>query len=359
LNFLANDKSGKVLIIARGQWCAFKGAVIVIRAAEFKGLRGIREGKLTDLSPLVILVGPNGSGKSTLIEGILIAASPVPIDAIIEVIRRHEAGGSGPRWLLWRAGQRGLTLITVTTSAGTTRTCRLELERGRPADETRIGVTVVDDESLRGTGAIIGLRNKYHGHNPITPIPLQDVPEVHLIEGYPSAFQRPLHELYTRAVEQGRRSEALGILSEVFPGVSNVEILTENGEPILHLVFSAYSVPASLAGDGIQSLLRLSLELAASGGGVALLEEPEVHQHPGAIRQSARAILAAVRRGIQVMLTTHSLELIDALVAESSADDLDRLSLYRVQLQDGALKSSRLPGPDIAFARTTIEDDLR
>jgi AAA15 family ATPase/GTPase len=145
----------------------------------------------------------------------------------------------------------------------------------------------------------------------------------------------------------------------VFPGVSNVEILTENGEPILHFVFAEYSVPASLAGDGIQSLLRLSLELAASGGGIALLEEPEVHQHPGAIRQSARAILAAVRRQIQVILTTHSLELIDALLAESSDEDLTRLSLYRLQLQDGGLKSSRLPGRDVAFARTQIEDDLR
>ena len=67
----------------------------------------------------------------------------------------------------------------------------------------------------------------------------------------------------------------------------------------------------------------------------------------------------AVRRKIQVVLSTHSLELIDALLAESSDQDLAQLSLYRLQLQDGDLKSSRLAGPDIAFARATIEDDLR
>src|SRR5207249_1263431 len=143
----------------------------------------------------------------------------------------------------------------------------------------------------------------------------------HLVEAYPTAFQRPLHELYTKAVQNGRRRDAIEIISEVFPGVTNVEILTEHGEPILHFVFDEYSVPATLAGDGIQSLLRLTLELAASSGGVALLEEPEVHQHPAAIRRSARAILAAVRRRIQVILTTHSLELIDALQGQSSDDD--------------------------------------
>ena len=67
----------------------------------------------------------------------------------------------------------------------------------------------------------------------------------------------------------------------------------------------------------------------------------------------------AVRREIQVVLTTHSLELIDALLAESTEQDLAQFSLYRLQLQDGNLKSSRLAGPEIAFARTTIEDDLR
>lgn len=89
------------------------------------------------------------------------------------------------------------------------------------------------------------------------------------------------------------------------------------------------------------------------------MEEPEVHMHPGAIRQCARAIVAAVRRGIQIVLSTHSLELLDALLAVSSDDDLGRLSLYQLQLQDGVLESSRLAGPDVAFSRTTIEDDLR
>jgi predicted ATPase len=331
----------------------------VIRSVEIKGLRGIREGKLTDLTPLVMLVGPNGSGKSTVIEAILVGASPTTAEAIIEVIRRHEAGGSGPRWILWRAGQGESGEITVTTETGT-RQSFLQFQQGKPENDTLITFRVLDNSNHLVDGWVQGLQNKYHAHYPPGVVrSLKDVPEVHLVEGYPTGFQRPLHDLYTKTVQKGRRKEAIGIIAEVFPGVSNVEILTENGEPILHFVFADYSVPVSLAGDGIHSLLRLSLELATSSGGVALLEEPEVHQHPGAIRQSARAILAAVRRQIQVVLTTHSLELIDALVAELSDQDLERLSLYRLQLQDGIPKHSRVGGPDIAFERTTVEVDLR
>jgi predicted ATPase len=331
----------------------------VIRSVEIKGLRGIREGKLTDLSSLVVLVGPNGCGKSTVLEGVLIGASPDTTDAVIQVIRRHEAGGSGPRWVLWRSGQTGSTEIEVITDSETSRKVLLELQRALPAERTEIHNIVFRSQSQLGKGLVRWEKNKYNLHLPSGYLPLADVPEVHLVEAYPTAYQTPLHELYTKAVQNGRRKEAIGIVSEVFPGVTNVEILTEHGDPILHVVFAEYSVPVNLVGDGIQSLLRLSLELAASGGGVALLEEPEVHQHPGAIRQSAKAILAAVRRDIQVVLTTHSLEMIDALLAVSLDEDLKHLSLYRLLLQDGILKYSRLPGPDIAFSRTEIEDDLR
>jgi predicted ATPase len=127
----------------------------------------------------------------------------------------------------------------------------------------------------------------------------------------------------------------------------------------LHVVYDNRSVPAVLAGDGVQSLLRLTLELAVGAGGTVLLEEPEVHQHPAAIQQSARVILEATRSEIQVILSTHSLELIDALVSEASDEDLERLSLYRTNLDDGVLKSRRLPGKDVAFSRGEIQDDLR
>jgi predicted ATPase len=94
-----------------------QGAVLMIRSIEIKGLRGIREGCLTDLSPLVVLVGPNGSGKSTVVEGILIGASPNTAEAIVEVVRRHEAGGSGLRWLLWKPSDAEPTEVAVRENA--------------------------------------------------------------------------------------------------------------------------------------------------------------------------------------------------------------------------------------------------
>jgi predicted ATPase len=236
----------------------------------------------------------------------------------------------------------------------------MSLNPNTPPQQTYITLSTLEGDRQVMAGHINGLENKFHSQSSPERNPFDNMEEVQLVEAYPTNFQTPLYDLYTRAVQRGRRSMAKGLVAEVFPGVENIEILTEGKIPIVYLVFRDHSVPASLAGDGIQSLLRLSLALAASEGGVALLEEPEVHQHLGAMRQSARAIVAAVRRGIQVVLTTHSLELIDALLSQlTSPEELDKLSLYRLQLTDGILKSSRLPGPEIQLARGKIEEDLR
>jgi predicted ATPase len=332
----------------------------VIHSVEIKGLRGIREGKLTDLTPLVVLVGPNGSGKSTVLEAILIGASPFTGDAIGRAVRRHQGVQRGSRWLLWKAGSNDPSQITITADPQMVRTCKLELDRTRTENQPGIICRLDDGSGERRLGVSFAAGNTYGFYlEGAQSKLLNGVQEVRLVEPHAYDAQAPLHQLYTHAVEQGRRKEAREIISEVVPGIADIEILTEGESPIVHLVFDDYSVPAALAGDGIQSLLRLSLELTARPGAVVLIEEPELHQHPGALRQSARAILAAVHRGIQVVLTTHSLELIDALLAAASKEDLEKLGVYRLQLQAGLPKSHRLSGSEVAFARGQIEDDLR
>jgi hypothetical protein len=172
--------------------------------------------------------------------------------------------------------------------------------------------------------------------------------------------QVALAEVYGKAIEKGQRQQVRGILSDVVPGLLDITLLTELGQPLLYLEYKDHALPVAVAGEGIQTLLRLCLELASRPDGVVLLEEPEVHLHPGAILQSARAILAAVRRGIQVFISTHSLELIDTLLAETNDEaEREKISVFGLKLDGGCLKSYRLSGPQASLMRTQIEDDLR
>ncbi|HUT89080.1 MAG TPA: AAA family ATPase [Thermoguttaceae bacterium] len=330
----------------------------MISSVEITRFRGIREGKLEDLTPLVVLVGPNGCGKSSILDALYIAANSDPGDAIPRVVERHPGVNDGPRWLFWRAGQQSPAETVVHTTKGSQSHCRLHLQRassgwaiswrvecktGKASSSGRGDVQFHRDGKLESTASGIAFR---------------EIPSVRFLHG-DSDTTAPLHQLYSESRRTGRRGETKGLIVELIPAVEDLEILTEGNSPVLYFVYKEGAIPAALAGDGIYALVHVALELAACAGGLVLLEEPEVHQHPGAIRQTMRAILAAVRRDIQVILTTHSLELIDCLLAESSDEDIEKLSLYRLELQDGLLISRRLPGSEVEFSRTEVEKDLR
>jgi predicted ATPase len=143
------------------------------------------------------------------------------------------------------------------------------------------------------------------------------------------------------------------------PEIRGLEILTEGDAPMLHLAYEGRTVPAGLAGDGVESLVRLALELSMRDRGTVLIEEPEAHQHSRAIAQSAKVLVAAARTGCQVILTTHSMELLDDLLAELTDDEHSWLAVYRTRLDQGQLRVMRVKGEDVSAVRAGIGDDLR
>ena len=174
-----------------------------------------------------------------------------------------------------------------------------------------------------------------------------------------SSSQAPLHEIYSEVVTQGRRPAAKAIIKAIIPGFEDIVILVEAGQPVVHIVFEDYSLPIAVMGDGVKALTSLAMGLAARPGGTVLIEEPEVHEHPAAIRQSARAILAATHRDVQVLVSTHSLDFIDALLAECTPEDRAQLAVYRFARTKGVLSTTRIPGDEALLARGHIQDDLR
>jgi len=326
----------------------------VIRGITIRNLRGIREGELAGLAELTVLVGPNSSGKSTVLDALMLGASPNPGDGLNRVSNRRPNFPLSSQWLLFRdrARQVGPAEITVKSDAPLPRSVTLTQTGNAPSGGLLVSSRYVTNLSERTQSPGYRTDSQSKGG-----YPLEDVREINLVD--PVSNRLPLADLYSQVAQRGLMKQAKSILTELLPEVQDVLILTDQGQPEVNLDYKDGSKPLATAGDGVRLLLRQSLELAATPGSVVLLEEPEVHMHPGAIRQSARAMLAAVARGVQVILTTHSLELIDSLLSETKTEDLDKLAFYRLQLRDGALKSHRFSGTEATLARTQIEDDLR
>jgi energy-coupling factor transporter ATP-binding protein EcfA2 len=332
----------------------------MVTSLKIENLRGIKEGEIAHLAPLSIIVGPNGSGKSTLLEALLFGASAQPSGPFRAAVARRSGSRSPWTWLLWRGGLNGgSTSVTVGFESGPSRRTTLSLQNaGEEAITGQIEVAtsgsswdVVGGLSFSRNGA--GCSGGRVDSN-------ASAADVCLLDEADRESHIPLDEAYSRAVKAGHRRDALEAVKALLPAVHAVEILTEQGEPEVHLVFEEFSIPAGMAGDGIAAVLREALELVRPPGGLVLLEEPEMHKHPAAMVQSAKSLFGAVRRGVQVVLTTHSLELIDAILNEAKTDEeLKHVALFRVKLTDGVLSVYREAGALAAEARAAIAEDLR
>jgi predicted ATPase len=74
----------------------------MITSLEIERLRGIRLGKLDNLTPVVVLVGPNGCGKSTVLDAFLIGADEVPTNGIARAVERRKTDIRAAPWLIWQ-----------------------------------------------------------------------------------------------------------------------------------------------------------------------------------------------------------------------------------------------------------------
>lgn len=326
----------------------------MITSIKIERLRGIREGELTDLTPLVILTGPNGCGKSTVLDAMLIGAHPVPGEGIGIAAARHTGTQLPGRWLLWRAGSELPAVVEVASAEDSTRHTSID-SLTHEGSQTLLQATVRLNGERLSTHA--NLQPSGRRHYDKTSLTMVGLPAVHLVD--PRRPDRPaLDELWSTMRRDGRRDEANAALRELLPQVVTGDILTEAGRPVVYADFGTHAVPIAVSGDGVYGLVHLGLELAVIANGLALLEEPEAHLHPAAIWQAAKVVWAAVRRGVQVIISTHSLELIDALLAEAG-DELEQLAVYSLVLEDGLLKHARFTGEEAAFSRGQIEQDLR
>jgi hypothetical protein len=188
------------------------------------------------------------------------------------------------------------------------------------------------------------------------------------IDPGPGANQEPLWRVYDRVLNGGHKQEVQALLADVVPDFEDLTMSAEDdGTPTLRLLYrsatvpeASRGVPVGLAGDGVVVLTRIALELAACRSGLALIEEPEVHQYPKTLRRVAETIVGAVKRDVQVVVTTHSDELIRMLLGQANAlRSLDAVVVVRVKLVAGHLVTSQLTGPEAWVAVDRIGDDLR
>jgi hypothetical protein len=169
-----------------------------------------------------------------------------------------------------------------------------------------------------------------------------------------------LEDAYTRIDEAGQLPKVVTALARAMSGLTDLRIL-KVGEGFLLHTFCANGppVPAYLAGDGFKRFLALASAALNAHKGVVLLEEPESFQHPRYLEELARLLHLAAKDGTQVILSTHSIELIDLLLDAAEGEGTTYPAVHRLRLVDGVLRATTIDREGARIARSDLLEDLR
>ncbi len=306
----------------------------LLESVKIERFRGIREGAIEGLEQVNVLVGRNNSGKSTVAEAIIRASS-------------YMAAGEGgklddtlgrPRHRFWQINRQEPKNPNQLWFRGeTTHNVLIKLQ-----SESNAGSYVISGDIEEGARGALSV-DLVSGATAFLPS-----------MGHQSGDEKKLWPalLLPRADKKLTRA-----MSDIFE-MPALEAIQQLPDGILWLLFEDFSVPLDSQGDGARSVLRCLMPLALLENTLYIIEEPEVHQHAGALGRFAKAVCELGKeRNVQLIITTHSLECVNAFLDGADLSQ-STSALFHLSLEDGKLGARKLTADEVR-SLTDLGTDVR
>jgi len=189
-----------------------------------------------------------------------------------------------------------------------------------------------------------------------------------------SPFSHRIEQLQVKslsnAIEQRFKEEIIKLLQNLDQGIISLEILSTSRDRKERLYIDHKDIgiaPLSAFGDGVRRLLYIASTLVKAQGGMLLIDEIESSIHTEVLdRTFSWLIKACQEREIQLFLTTHSLEAIDALLNSIEGTEIDNghrvlddLVLYRLEVNNGNNIARRFDSEKLHILREELGQEVR
>ena len=327
--------------------------------------RGLTDVELRGLTRVNMLVGVNNAGKTSVLESIYLICRQADPRGLLDTLRariRTEPDALPPaEWIRLvpehvvvsaRLAEATEVRVEQTTSdesverstdvATLLTTLRIEAQS---ASERQVSVTEIHTEPPRSTQLIEGTRSWLAPAVFHSPFSL--------------AERRLLAKCYEQSLDTGAKAEIVALIRQhVDPGVVDIELAnTTTGR---FRVTHRTNAPMDLAayGEGMQRVFQIGLLFAAHARGIVLIDELENALHTNVIVPFSRMLQElAVRFDVQVFLTTHSKETVDAFFLNDYRTE--DVSTFLLRKEDNRISVRRFDGDTLKRAIEAGDVDIR
>jgi len=353
---------------------------------EINGFRGLRSLNLDDLGRINILVGDNNSGKTSVLEALSILCQPQNPDEWLSMVRRRDFGGLDEtivQSLRWCFTQAAITDYETLIEA----TCDFKSYGSFPLRELSVKYSefmgVPNSKEMRhssrrfmGRDLAVGevMRGAELLHIPdwtsqnfhLEPKSLSTLkvfedfyaPSFLLGKrklGYwldsktltPYSYQLNRTQLRSQS-KQLFEDDSLELLKDFDADVEGIRMASfSGGRAAIYIKHRKLGVaPLSVFGDAMRRAVLLAATLLSlKEGGILLIDEVEVGIHVDALTNVFRWLVDAARkRKIQIFVTTHSLEALDALISASSVQEEDDIVAFHLSQTEEKTECKRFSG---------------
>lgn len=355
---------------------------------EIDGFRGFDNFTLPKLGRVNVLVGGNNSGKTSLLEAIALLCAPTDPDKMLEVVRGRDPGAMDEsrlhslRWCFTRKqpvakaeewastqctlkmqGAFGLAQLDIVLDEVVAEPDQQDRRRAErlglavPLEKQGVQITyyprlamAASDEwpAMPAQGfkmlvwELVG-RVRRGSAQAKLHVPCSVI--------YPYSYQLNPEQVRTLSplLLDGENAVLIELLQLFDPDVLNVDIGSSRGDrPAIYLKHRRLGLaPLSVFGDAMRRSVLLASTLSAlPKGGVLLLDEVEAGVHVEAQQRFfAWLINAAHQRDVQVFMTTHSLEALDAMLLGQANSGTDKdIVVYQLKREPDAIHCKRFAG---------------
>lgn len=319
----------------------------MIKSLKINNFRGFESSELKSLKRVNIIVGRNGSGKTALLESLFFLGG-----LSSELILRLKG------WRILPDVQIAMNVETLDNLFGdyffdfdTKKTITLET-KGALTETRRVNI-YFDREHL--TGIEVGesieesillptlhFEGFYEGTKEFHvqaelrdgKLKLPRFPAGIRAAFFPSSMKYNPQETadrFSKLDETGELDDVLSVFSEIFPFVYDLSIVTKNGMGMIwcRVEGQRRKRPITLVSEGVNKLLSILLGIKAAPYSIILIDEVENGFYYETLPEICRAFYTLARKcNVQLFITTHSKELLQAMASASANQESD-FSLIR------------------------------